>query len=296
MTGGAGKRQGQPNGQRVRDRDSQRDSQREGLLDAIDTTVAQPARRYNYWLGGKDNFAVDRESGDLIAKTFPTIRTAAIENRRFLQRATQFLAAEMGVRQFLDIGTGLPTADNTHEVAQRIAPDSRVVYVDNDPMVMMHAQVLLTSTPEGRTAYVQGDLRQPESILDRPELRETLDLNQPVGLMLVAVLHFISGEAEARSIVRAMLDALPSGSYLVASNATKDFATPMGETVYQTMVAAGKLDMWLRTKADFGAIFDGLELVDPGVVVVSEWRAEQEPKPRPEPAEVSVYGAVGRKP
>jgi hypothetical protein len=269
---------------------------REGKLDAIDTTVVQPARRYNYWLGGKDNFAVDRESGDLIAKTFPTVRTAAIENRRFLQRATEFLAAEVGVRQFLDIGTGLPTADNTHEVAQRIAPESRVVYVDNDPMVMMHAQALLTSSPEGRTAYLEGDLRRPESILDRPELRETFDLSQPVGLMLVAVLHFITGEDEARSIVRAMLDALPPGSYLVASNATKDFATPMGETVYQAMVAAGKLDIWLRTKADFGAIFDGLELVDPGVVVVSDWRADQEPKPRPEPADVSVYGAVGRKP
>jgi S-adenosyl methyltransferase len=264
-------------------------------LDAIDTTVAQPARRYNYWLGGKDNFAVDRESGDLIAKTFPTVRTAAIENRRFLQRATRFLAAEAGIRQFLDVGTGLPTADNTHDVAQRIAPESRVVYVDNDPMVMMHAQALLTSTPQGRTAYLEGDLRQPESILDRPELRETLDLSRPVGLMLVAVLHFVPGEEEARSIVGTLLDALAPGSYLVASNATKDFATPMGETVYQTMVATGKLDMWLRTKADFGALFDGLELVDPGVVVCSDWRAEHEPQPRPEPADVSVYGAVGRK-
>jgi hypothetical protein len=269
---------------------------REGKLDAIDTTVAQPARRYNYWLGGKDNFAVDRESGDLIAKTFPTVRTAAIENRRFLQRAVRFLAAEAGIRQFLDIGTGLPTADNTHEVAQRIAPESRVVYVDNDPMVMMHAQALLTSTPEGRTAYLEDDLRRPEAILARPDLRETLDLSQPVGLMLVAVLHFVAGEEEARSVVRTLLDALAPGSYLVASNATKDFVTPMGETVYQTMVATGKLDMWLRTKADFGAIFDGLELVDPGVVVVSEWRAEHEPRPRPEPADVAVYGAVGRKP
>jgi len=262
--------------------------------DAIDTTVVQPARRYNYWLGGKDNFAVDRESGDLIAKTFPTVRIAAIENRRFLQRATQYLA-EAGIRQFLDVGTGLPTADNTHEVAQRIAPESRVVYVDNDPMVMMHAQALLTSTPEGRTAYIEGDLREPASILDRPALRDTLDLSQPVGLMLVAVLHFIHGQDEGKAIVREMVDALAPGSFLVATNATKDFATPMGETVYQAMLASGKLDMFLRSQAEFAEMFDGLELVDPGVVVCSEWRSEHEPKPRPQPADVAVYGGVGKK-
>ena len=277
-------------------RESTREGTRESKLDAIDTTVAQPARRYNYWLGGKDNFAVDRESGDIIAKTFPTIRLAAIENRRFLQRATRYLAAEAGIRQFLDIGTGLPTADNTHEVAQRIAPESRVVYVDNDPMVMMHAQALLTSTPEGRTAYIEGDLREPGSILDRPQLRDTIDLSRPVGLMLVAVLHFIHGEGVAEAVVGALLDELAPGSFLVASNATKDFATPMGETVYQAMVASGKLDMWLRTRDEFTRVFDGLELVDPGVVVCSEWRADDEPQPRPEPAEVSVYGGVARKP
>jgi hypothetical protein len=268
---------------------------REGKLDAIDTTVAQPARRYNYWLGGKDNFAVDRESGDLIAKTFPTVRLAAIENRRFLQRATRYLA-EAGVRQFLDIGTGLPTADNTHEVAQQIAPDSRVVYVDNDPMVMMHAQALLSSTPEGRTAYIEGDLREPASILDQPALRDTIDLSQPVGLMLVAVLHFIHGQDEAKTIVRELLEAVAPGSFLVATNATKDFATPMGETVYQAMVASGKLDMFLRSQAEFAELFDGLELVDPGVVVCSEWRAEIEPQPRPQPADIAVYGGVGKKP
>src|SRR3954453_21057921 len=141
---------------------------REGKLDAIDTTVAQPARRYNYWLGGKDNFAVDREAGDIIAKTLPTVRMAPIENRHFLQRATTYLAAEAGIRQFLDIGTGLPTADNTHEVAQSIAPESRVVYVDNDPLVMTHARALLTSTPQGRTAYLEADLTEPAKILADP--------------------------------------------------------------------------------------------------------------------------------
>src|SRR4029453_885555 len=159
----------------------------------IDTSVPHPARRYNYLLGGKDNFAADRAAGDELARMFPTVRIAAVENRRFLQRATRFLTEEAGIRQFLDIGTGLPTADNTHEVAQRIAPDSRVVYVDNDPMVMAHARALLTSTPQGRTTYIEADLRSPEAILADPELRETLDLGEPVALMLVAVLHFIDG-------------------------------------------------------------------------------------------------------
>src|SRR5690242_9968851 len=224
---------------------------REGKLDAIDTTVAQPARRYNYWLGGKDNFAVDRESGDIIAKTFPTIRLAAIENRRFLQRATRFLAAEAGIRQFLDIGTGLPTADNTHEVAQRVTPDARIVYVDNDPLVMVHARALLNSSPEGRTAYIQDDLNRPGDILSNPTLRETLDLDQPVGLMLIAVLHFIHRDGAARPIVRELLDALPSGSYLVATHATSDFGTPEQQKLYQQLIAQGKSDVWTRSKEEF---------------------------------------------
>jgi hypothetical protein len=262
----------------------------------IDTSAAQPARRYNYWLGGKDHFAADRASGDEMAAAFPSIRVTAIENRRFLQRATRFLTAECGIRQFLDIGTGLPTADNTHEVAQRIAPASRVVYVDNDPMVMVHARALLTSTPEGRTAYLEDDLRYPESILASAELHETLDLNQPVGLMLVAVLHFIQGDGAAQPIVEKLLDALPSGSYLVATNATYDLSPPEVIERWEKLVDAGKVDIWTRPRAEFTALFTGLDLVEPGVVPVSEWRAEDEPGPRPALSDVAMWAAVARKP
>jgi len=266
------------------------------VSDQIDSTTAQPARRYNYWLGGKDNFAVDRASGDEILKTFPTARLAALENRRFLQRATRYLAAEAGIRQFLDIGTGLPTADNTHEVAQGIAPESRVVYVDNDPMVMVHARALLTSTPEGRTTYIEADLRSPEQILTDPDLRATLDLGEPVALMLVAVLHFVQGYGAGRPIVRTLMDALPSGSFLVVTNATKDPLPAKMAADYDAALAAGVTNIWPRDRAEFTDLFAGLELVEPGVTPVSEWRAESEPEPRPNPAHIAMYGGVGRKP
>jgi hypothetical protein len=266
------------------------------VSDQIDSTTAQPARRYNYWLGGKDNFAVDRASGDEILKTFPTARLAALENRRFLQRATRYLAAEAGIRQFLDIGTGLPTADNTHEVAQGIAPESRVVYVDNDPMVMVHARALLTSTPEGRTTYIEADLRSPEQILTDPDLRATLDLGEPVALMLVAVLHFVQGYGAGRPIVRTLMDALPSGSFLVVTNATKDPLPAKMAADYDAALAAGVTNIWPRDRAEFTGLFAGLELVEPGVTPVSEWRSESEPEPRPNPAHIAMYGAVARKP
>jgi hypothetical protein len=160
----------------------------------FDTSVPHPARRYNYWLGGKDNFAADRESGDAVAAAFPTVRIAAIENRRFLGRAVSFLAQEAGIRQFLDIGTGIASANNTHEVAQSIAPESRIVYVDNDPIVLTHARALLTSTAEGATAYIDADLRNPGRILSDSHLEATLNLSEPVGLILVAILHFIRDE------------------------------------------------------------------------------------------------------
>jgi hypothetical protein len=264
--------------------------------DRIDTSVAHPARRYNYWLGGKDNFAADRASGDAIAAAWPSAPIGARENRRFLGRAVSYLAGEAGIRQFLDIGTGLPTADNTHEVAQAIAPATRVVYVDNDPMVMVHARALLTSAPEGMTAYLEADLREPAKILAHPDLRATLDFDRPIGLMLVAVLHFIHGAGAGQPIVRELLAALPPGSYLVASNATKDVLPPEIAAVYDRMLAAGQTDIWPRDLAEFGALFEGLELVAPGVVPVNEWRAEHEPRPRPTAAEVAVYGAVARLP
>jgi S-adenosyl methyltransferase len=261
---------------------------------AIDMTVAHPARRYNYWLGGKDNFAADRESGDEFARRFPGARVGARANRAMLQRAVRFLAAEAGVRQFLDIGTGLPTADNTHEVAQRIAPETRVVYVDNDPLVMTHARALLTSSPQGRTTYLQADLRDPADILGRPELAETLDLTRPVGLMLVAVLHFVEGDGAAQPIVRRLLDAMPAGSFLVATHATVDFSPPEHQAAHLRMREEGRSDVWTRGRTEFGALFDGLELVEPGIVPVSEWR----PDPAtdlPDRQDVSVWGGVARK-
>jgi S-adenosyl methyltransferase len=272
------------------------DASAQDLRSRIDTSVAHPARRYNYWLGGKDNFAADRASGDLIAAAWPSAPVGAKENRKFLRRATAFLAGEAGIRQFLDIGTGLPTADNTHEVAQRIAPESKVVYVDNDPMVMVHARALLTSTPEGRTAYVEADVREPDAILGHDVLKDVLDLSQPVGLILVAVLHFVHGEGAAKPIVRELVEALPSGSYVVISNATKDFLPDSIAAVYDRMLAAGQTDVWPRDRAEFSALFDGLELVDPGIVSVSEWRAAEEPGPRPSEMDVSVLGGVARIP
>ncbi|MFG1606135.1 SAM-dependent methyltransferase [Actinoplanes sp. NPDC049265] len=261
----------------------------------IDVSVPHPARRYNYWLGGKDHFAADRASGDELERLFPKVRDGALANRALLRRATRFLAAEAGVRQFLDIGTGLPTADNTHQVAQRVTPASRVVYVDNDPLVMVHARALLTSTPAGRTAYIQADLNNPQSILDDSQFRDTLDLSQPVGLMLIAVLHFIHGHGAAKPIVRTLLDALPSGSFLVATHATSDFGTPEQQTLYQRLVEEGKSDVWTRPRAEFADLFEGLELVEPGVVPASEWRPEAG-EAIPPRSDINVWTAVGRKP
>nr|WP_203730287.1 SAM-dependent methyltransferase [Actinoplanes durhamensis] len=257
----------------------------------MDTSVAHPARRYNYWLGGKDHFAADRESGDLHAKAFPTVRIAARENRDFLRRSVRFLA-ESGIRQFLDIGTGLPVPDNTHEIAQRIDPTSRVLYVDNDPIVMTHSRALTIGSPTGRTGYVEADLRSPEVILEAPELRAVLNLQEPVGLLLVAVLHFLHDDTQAQGIVRTLLAALPPGSYLVASNLTLDYASPEQVAKHKELLASGRTDARARNSAEFGSFFTDLELVSPGIVAVSDWRPESDE--RPTAADVSIYGAVGR--
>jgi hypothetical protein len=261
-------------------------------VDRIDTSVPHPARRYNYWLGGKDHFAADRESGDLLAKAFPAARTAARENRDFLRRSVRFLA-ESGVRQFLDIGTGLPVPDNTHEVAQRITPQSRVLYVDNDPIVMTHSRALTIGTPEGRTGYVEADVRDPEAILGHPELRAVLDLREPVALLLVAVLHFLHDDDLAVSAVSQLLAALPAGSYLVASNLTLDYAPPEQIAKHEELLASGRTDARARDNSEFGRFFAELDVVDPGIVAVSDWRPER--SDRPTAADVAIYGAVGRK-
>jgi hypothetical protein len=262
------------------------------MSDRFDTGVAHPARRYNYWLGGKDNFAADRESGDLLAKSYPAARIAARANRAFLQRAVRYVAGEAGVRQFLDIGTGLPTADNTHEVAQRVAPTARIVYVDNDPMVMAHARALLTSTPDGETRYLEEDLRNPAKILAEAEI---LDLSKPVALILVAVVHFLPAQEEAVSIVQTLLEALPPGSHLVMSCATTDFLTPELKANWDESLRTGRSDVHPRTRAEFEEFFTGLEMVSPGAVAIGDWRPDPAAEEHASPLEASLFGAVGRK-
>ncbi|MBL7253541.1 SAM-dependent methyltransferase [Paractinoplanes lichenicola] len=261
----------------------------------IDTSVPHPARRYDYWLGGKDNFAADRESADAIEAKFPGMRAGIRANRAVLRRMTTYLAAEAGLRQFLDIGTGLPTADNTHEVAQRIDPHSRVLYVDNDPLVMSHARALLTGSPQGATDYIEADLRDPQAILDAARERQALDLTRPVALMLIAVLHFVRpGHGEAQAIVRTLLDALPAGSCLAVTHFTTDFMPPEERVRYQGMLDSGISDIWPRDRSAFTALFDGLELVEPGVELISRWRPDAAGDDT-DPSRISIYGAVGRK-
>jgi hypothetical protein len=258
------------------------------LPPTIDTTVAHPARRYDYWLGGKDNFAADRASGDAIAAKFPAIRTAVVQNRHFLRRAVTHLAETAGIRQFLDIGTGLPTADNTHEVAQRIAPESRIVYVDNDPLVLVHARALLTSSPRGATAYVDADLRDTKRILSSSGLESTLDLTRPVALMLLAILHFIPEDDDPYAIVQSLVEALPSGSYLVVSHATSDYLPPgVVADLNSGRHGAGRL----RTRDEITRFFTGLDQVEPGVVPLADWHAEG---PHPAAEEVAMYAGVAR--
>jgi hypothetical protein len=262
----------------------------------IDTSTPHPARRYNYWLGGKDHFASDRESGDAVAAAFPTARLWARENRAFLRRAVEFLTREAGIRQFLDIGTGLPTADNTHEVAQRLAPESRVVYADNDPIVLTHARALLAGSPQGETAYLSADLRDPESILRSEEVARVLDLTRPVALMLIAVAHFIDEQEDPYALVRTLLSALPSGSYLVMTHATMDLSDPETATrvatVWEQTPPAARWHP--RTRDQFAEFYSDLELVDPGIQIISEWRPDA--GERPAPADVACFGAVARIP
>ncbi|MFE9690214.1 SAM-dependent methyltransferase [Micromonospora sp. NPDC005806] len=262
----------------------------------IDPSVPHAARRYDYWLGGKDNFAADRKSGDAIAAAYPAIRTTVIENRRFMHRATRYLAGPAGIRQFLDIGTGIPTSPNMHEVAQGIAPDARVAYVDNDPIVLAHARALLTSTPEGATAYVDADLREPERILAHPDVRATIDFGRPVGLMLVAILHFLTDADDPYAITRRLVEALPSGSYLVISHATLDMVPQDLAVTAAPATKASQIDMAFRNRDEFGAFFDGLEFVEPSISPVTEWQPDDAPEQRPPVAQAAMYAAIARKP
>jgi hypothetical protein len=256
----------------------------------LNTNVPQTARIWNYWLGGKDNYPVDRQVGDQILEAFPAIVENARASRAFLVRAVRFLAGEAGVRQFLDIGTGLPTADNTHQVAQAVAPESRVVYVDNDPVVLTHARALLTSTPEGVTAYVDADLRDPDNILR--EAGRTLDFTQPVAIMLMGILGHIADDDEAQSIVKRLVGGVRSGSYLTMNDGTDTSA----EVVEAARIwnQSANPTYHLRGPDRIARFFDGLELVEPGVVSPPRWRPE--PSPAGLPAEIDSACGVGRKP
>ena len=259
----------------------------------LDTTVSHSARIWNYWLGGKDNFAVDREAGDKVAAMLPSIVVQARADRAFLGRAIRYLAGEAGVRQFLDIGTGLPTADNTHEVAQRVAPEARIVYADNDPMVLLHARALLTSSPAGVCDYIDGDLREPDQILD--QAARTLDFTRPVALMLLGIVHHIPDTDQAYSIVRRLTAALAPGSYLTINHSTSAVHGAAMEEAVAHWNRVGTPSMTLRTPQQIARFFDGLDLLEPGVVSCSRWRPDLSPVGG-QPPEVDEFCGVARKP
>ena len=259
-------------------------------VNAIDTSVPHSARIWNYWLGGKDNYPVDREAGEQYVSIYPGIVDIARTGRHFLARAVRYLAGEAGVRQFLDIGTGLPTMDNTHEIAQRLAPASRIVYVDNDPLVLTHARKLLTSTSEGATDYIEADVRDPEAIL--AEAARTLDHDKPIALMLMGILGLVGDYDQARSIVGRLMAALPSGSYLAVYDGT-DSDPAYTEAIRTYNSASGAVPYIPRTQEQIVGYFDGLELLEPGVVPVTRWRPDPGQDDVPE---VSCSGGLARKP
>ncbi len=264
----------------------------ESTRPAIDTTVAHTARIWNYWLGGKDNYEVDRAVGEQIRQLHPMIGDYARADRLFLGRAVRYLVEDEGIRQFLDIGTGLPTVDNTHEVAQAIAPESRVVYVDNDPLVLAHARALLTSTDEGVTDYIDADLRDADHIL--AEAARTLDFSKPIALTMLGVVIFVGDDEDPYGMVRRFVGALPSGSYLVLSHTVSRPDMPEVDAAVAFWNEHGTPRLTQRTEEQIGQFFDGLELLAPGVVSCSRWRPET--TEGGEPAEVAMFGGVARKP
>jgi S-adenosyl methyltransferase len=255
----------------------------------LDTSVAHPARVYDYWLGGKDNFAVDREAAEQVIAANPNVLPGVRANRAFLGRAVRYLAAEAGIRQFMDLGTGLPTAENTHQVAQDTAPDARVVYADNDPMVLTYARALLTSTPEGATAYLQADIRDTDKVL--AGAAETLDFSKPVAVMALMILQYVPDEDDPWDIVRRVLDPLAPGSYLTVSDTVRDIDTGrVTEGTARLNQRMGPTQLTLRSRPDFERFFDHLEMVEPGIVPLPEWRAPGSEYPIP------CYAGMGRKP
>jgi hypothetical protein len=260
-------------------------------LSRVDDTRPHSARIWNFWLGGKDNFAVDRQVGEQVSQILPSIVEQARADRAFLGRAVTHLAGDLGVRQFLDVGTGLPTAANTHEVAQGVEPAAKIVYVDNDPLVLVHARALLTSTPEGTTEYLDADLHDPGVILGRA--RKTLDFSQPIALMLVGVLHHVENTDEALQIVGRLKDSLPAGSYLVVNHATNAVYGQASDDAVAHWNQFGKPSITLRPVDEITRFFDGFELLEPGVVSCSRWRPGVAD---PDSVEVDEFAGVARKP
>ncbi|NJP46544.1 SAM-dependent methyltransferase [Actinacidiphila epipremni] len=260
----------------------------------IDTSIAHSARVYDYVLGGKDNYQVDREAAEQMLSGWPSLRTSMRENRTFMHRAVRY-AAQQGIDQFLDIGTGIPTSPNLHEIAQSVIPSARIVYVDNDPIVFVHAAARLTGTPEGRIAYLQADMHDPATILDSPELTGTLDLDRPVALSLIAVLQFVLDKDKAYELVRGYVDRLAPGSLLTISTVTTNTDPDDATTVTQEYTRRG-IPVRDSTKADVEPFFAGLELVEPGITLVHRWNPEPGTEGKVKDSEVAMYAGVGRKP
>jgi hypothetical protein len=260
----------------------------------VDTSVAHEARVYDYWLGGKDNYAPDRALGELIRQQVPTISEMAVANRAVMRRMARHMAQE-GIDQFLDIGTGIPTEPNLHQVVQAVNPAARVLYVDNDPLVLTHARALMTGTPEGTTRFLLADLREPETILGSPELRDTLDLGRPVGLLLIAILMYFDPESghDPYPTVARLLDALPSGSCLAITHPSGDFDPAAAEGARAVAAQAG-VTLLPRPQGEVARFFEGLEMLDPGLVPVPAWRPDADDGV--DPRSVYYWAGVGRKP
>jgi trans-aconitate methyltransferase len=267
-------------------------AQQRALPVAIDTTRPHQARIYDYWLGGKDNFAVDREAAERALAVYPGLRRGVRAQRAFLANAVEYLARTVGIRQFLDIGTGIPTASNTHEVAHTVDPDARVVYVDNDPMVLAHARALLTDSTPGTTSYLDADLRDTAKILS--EAAGRLDFGQPIGVLLIGILQLIQDEDEPRAIVTRLMEAVPPGSWLAVFHPASDILADQMTEVARQVSARSTTPTTLRSKAEVMQFFDGLELIEPGLVQVHRWRPGS---PAPDmDDEVPGYAGLARKP
>jgi O-methyltransferase involved in polyketide biosynthesis len=261
----------------------------------IDTSTAHSARVYDYLLGGKDNFPADRAAAETLNKLLPQMVSSVRANRALMHRVVRYSVGEAGIHQILDLGTGIPTSPNVHEIAQGIAPETRVVYVDNDPIVLAHARALLTSSVEGATTYIDADLREPAKILESPQLLATLDLSQPATLIINGTLHFFPDDEQIYGVVRELVAALAPGSLVALQHGVRDM---LPDEVADNIVRAQKangIPFKLRTKDEFTRFFDGLELVPPGIIPMAEWRPDDDPATRPTPLEAQGYAGVGRK-